>query len=86
MSHRSYSLVGSGCVIGGSWWAPLVQHPVDDHKRLHMMREPLLLYPIAQGCVMNEIVKVWCPLIGQRVGLYHWVSVGLHDFDIRMGW
>ena len=67
---------------------PSVASPVElalnNDKGLGTMREPPSLHFVRQQCLVEEIVKVWCPLVGQRVRLYRWILVKLHDFGV--GW
>ena len=67
---------------------PSVTSPVEltlnKDKGLGATRELSSLCSIHRQRLIEEVVEVRCPLVGQRVGLYHWILVKLHDFGV--GW
>ena len=67
---------------------PSVASPVeltlDNDKGLGATREPPSLCFVRRQCLTEEVVEVRRLPINQRVRLYHWILVELHDF--RIGW
>ena len=47
------------------------------------MRELPSLYLVHWQRFTEEVVEVRHPLVGQRVGLYRWILVKIHDLGVR---
>ena len=61
-----------------------VELALNKDKGLGAMREPPSLHFVHRQRLTEEVVEVRRPLVAQRVGLYRWTLVKLHDF--RVGW
>ena len=66
---------------------PGVASPVElafnNDKGLGATCEPLSLHFVCRQRLMEKVVEVRHPLVGQRVGLCRWIQVKLHDFKVR---
>ena len=60
-----------------------VELALNKDKGLGATREPLSLHFVRRQRLMEEVVKVRHPSVAQRVGLYHWILIKLHDFRVR---
>ena len=60
-----------------------VELALNNDKGLGAMRKPLSLYFVRRWCLTEEVVEVRYPLVGQRVGFYHWILIKLYDFRVR---
>ena len=49
-----------------------------------MTREPPSLHFVLRRRLMEEVIEVRRPLVDQRVRLYRWILIKLHDFGV--GW
>ena len=67
---------------------PSVASPVEvtlnKDKGLGMTRMPPSLHFVHQQRLTEEVVEVRRPPVGQRIGLYRWILVKLHDFRGQM--
>ena len=64
--------------------ASLVELTLNKDKGFGAMREPSSLCFVYWQCLMEEVVEVRHPPVSQRVRLYRWILVKLHDFGV--GW
>ena len=53
-------------------------------KGLDSTREPPSLRFVRRQRLTEEVVEVRCPPVDQRVRLYHWILMELHDHEV--GW
>ena len=60
-----------------------VELAINNSKGLGAMCEPPSLCFVCQQCLTEEVVEVRCSLVGQRVRLYRWILVKLHDFGVE---
>ena len=61
-----------------------IELALNKDKGLGATREPPSLYFLCRQRLTEEVIEVRHPLVGQRVGLCHWILIKLHDF--RVGW
>ena len=60
-----------------------VEVALNNDKGLGATREPLSLCFVRRQRLMEDVVEVRRPLVGQRVGLYRWILIKLYDFRVR---
>ena len=63
--------------------ASSVELALNNDKGLGVMCEPSSLHFVRRQRLTEEVVEVRRPLVGQRVGLYRWILIKLHDFGVR---
>ena len=63
--------------------ASLVEFAINKDKRLGAAHELLSLHLVYWQHLMEKVVEVRHPLVSQRVGLYRWILVKLHDLRVR---
>ena len=65
---------------------PGVASPVElvlnKDKGLRATRKPPILHFVHRQRLTEEVVEVRHPLVGQRVRLYRWILIKLHDFGV----
>ena len=64
--------------------ASLVEFALYKDEGLGTTREPSSLRLVRWQCLTEEVVEVESPPVDQRVRLYRWVFLELHDFWV--GW
>ena len=64
--------------------ASSIELTLNNNKGLGATREPLSLCFVYRQRLTEEVVEVRRPPIGQRVELYRWILIKLHD--LRVGW
>ena len=60
-----------------------VELAINNGKGLGTTCELLSLRFVHRQCLAKEVVEVRHPLVGQRVRLYCWILIKLHDFGVR---
>jgi len=63
--------------------ASLVELTLNKDKGLGMTREPLSLHLVCRQRLIDEVIELRHPLVIQRVRLYRWILVKLHDLRVR---
>ena len=59
-----------------------VEVALNNDKGLGTTRKPSSFYFVYRQRLTEEVVEVRHPLVGQRVRLYRWILVKLHDFRV----
>ena len=59
-----------------------IELTLNNNKGLGALRELSSLCFVHRQHLMEEVVEIRHPPVGQRVGLYRWILVKLHDFRV----
>ena len=83
ISQQLLPLFDLDAALQDSGVALLVELPLSNDEGLGATCKPLSLCFVHWQRLIEEVVEVRCPLVGQRVRLCHWILVKLHDYRVR---
>ena len=84
ITHQLLSLFHGDTALQDPGVASPVELAFNNGKGLGTTRELPSLRFVCQQRLTEEVVKVRCLLVDQRVGFYRWILVELHNFGV--GW
>ena len=83
ITQQLLPLLDGDAVLQDPRVVPPIEFAINNGKGLGATCEPPSLRLVRRLRLAEEVIEVRRPLVGQRVGLYHWILIKLHDLGVR---